>query len=156
MLTHKVRKTMETSVLCWLATADSRGRPNVSPKEVFCAFDDRHLVIANIASPLSAKNIDENPHVCVSLVDILVQKGHKLVGSAINVRRRATGYERWLAPLRPVVADRFPVRSVFVVRVERVAEIVAPSYLLFPESTSESLQIEAAEAAYGVRRLPGA
>ncbi|MFT3669629.1 MAG: pyridoxamine 5'-phosphate oxidase family protein [Pseudoxanthomonas sp.] len=156
MLTDKVRTSMEASVLCWLATADANGQPNVSPKEVFRAFDDRHMVIANIASPVSAKNIEANPRVCVSLVDILVQKGHKIMGSAINVRRHTEDYRKWVAPLLPIVGDRFPVRSVFVIQVERTVEIVAPSYLLFGESTSESSQIEAAEATYGVRRLPGA
>jgi predicted pyridoxine 5'-phosphate oxidase superfamily flavin-nucleotide-binding protein len=45
----------ERSVLCWLATADESGQPNVSPKEVFAVADDKHIVVANIASPGSAK-----------------------------------------------------------------------------------------------------
>jgi len=48
---------LQRSVLCWLATVDAHGQPNVSPKEVFAAFDEKHLVIAHIASPLSVKNI---------------------------------------------------------------------------------------------------
>ncbi|WP_313952801.1 pyridoxamine 5'-phosphate oxidase family protein [Accumulibacter sp.] len=38
MLTDDVLNYIKRSVLCWLATADADGAPNVSPKEVFCAF----------------------------------------------------------------------------------------------------------------------
>ena len=52
-------------VLCWLATVDALGQPNVSPKEVFAVIDEEHLVIAHIASPTSVKNVLQNPKVCV-------------------------------------------------------------------------------------------
>ena len=45
------------SVLCWLATVDDHGMPNVSPKEIFCCHGERELLIANIASPQSVRNI---------------------------------------------------------------------------------------------------
>ena len=83
---------IQRSVLCWLATADAQGQPNVSPKEVFAAFDEQRLVIAHIASPISVKNIQQNPKVCVSLIDIFVQKGWKLIGTAqyVNARNEAS------------------------------------------------------------------
>jgi len=49
--------------MCWLATVDRHGQPNVSPKEIFAAFDSEHLVIANIASPSSVRNFEVN-HWC--------------------------------------------------------------------------------------------
>lgn len=33
---ERLRAAIETSVLCWLATVDADGQPNVSPKEIFC------------------------------------------------------------------------------------------------------------------------
>lgn len=76
---------IQRSVLCWLATADAHGQTNVSPKEVFAAFDEQRLVIAHIASPISLRNIQQNPKVCVSLIDIFVQKGWKLIGQAHEI-----------------------------------------------------------------------
>lgn len=35
MLNPSVRAMARRSVLCWLATAEELGRPNVSPKEIF-------------------------------------------------------------------------------------------------------------------------
>jgi predicted pyridoxine 5'-phosphate oxidase superfamily flavin-nucleotide-binding protein len=51
VLTDEVRQAARRSVLCWLATVDDHGQPNVSPKEVWAIADDQHVVVANIASP---------------------------------------------------------------------------------------------------------
>ena len=69
------------SVLCWLATVDSSGLPNVSPKEVFDLVEGR-IVIANIASPRSSANIRANASACISLLDIFEQKGVRVSGRA--------------------------------------------------------------------------
>jgi predicted pyridoxine 5'-phosphate oxidase superfamily flavin-nucleotide-binding protein len=78
MLSSEVLNYASRSVLCWLATVDENGQPNVSPKEIFAVFDSEHLVIANIASPMSVRNIGVNPRVCVSFIDVFVQKGFKV------------------------------------------------------------------------------
>lgn len=49
MLTDDVLHYIDRSVLCWLATVDATGAPNVSPKEVFCAYGASTLLVANIA-----------------------------------------------------------------------------------------------------------
>jgi hypothetical protein len=154
-LTADVRSAAERAVLCWLATADADGQPNVTPKELFAAFDDRHLVIANIASPRSAANLAVNPRVCVSFVDVFVQKGFKVVGVASDVPPDAPAFEGWVAPLREIAGDRYPIRSLFVVRATEVEAIVAPSYWLFPGETTEASQERAALRAYGVVRPGG-
>ena len=60
MLSSEVQNSAAHSVLCWLATVDGNGQPNVSPKEIFAVFDTEHLVVANIASPTSVRNIEVN------------------------------------------------------------------------------------------------
>ncbi|PRY63407.1 hypothetical protein B0H98_1082 [Vreelandella songnenensis] len=152
MLTPDVHKAVEKSVLCWLATCDEHGQPNVSPKEMFAVADDEHIVVANIASPQSANNIRINPRVCLSFVDVFVQKGFKVVGESIEVKRSAPEYSRWVKPLEAMAGERFPIHSVFVVRVIEVTPIVAPSYRLYPSETTEEAQVESALITYGVSR----
>ncbi|MBN8499485.1 pyridoxamine 5'-phosphate oxidase family protein [Accumulibacter sp.] len=142
----------ERSVLCWLATADEGGQPNVSPKEVFAVVDDEHIVVANIASPGSAKNIHINGKVCLSFIDVFAQKGFKVYGVARDVKPSETEYFRWAEPLRMMVGDRFPIHSVFLVRATAVEPIIAPSYRLYPSETTEASQVQAALCTYGVRR----
>ena len=49
-LNETVRDAARHSVLCWLATADADGLPNVSPKEVWAIADDEHVVVAHIVA----------------------------------------------------------------------------------------------------------
>jgi len=152
LLGSDIRSMAQRSVLCWLATADASGQPNVSPKEIFAILDDEYIVVANIASPVSAKNIRANAKVCLSFIDVFAQKGYKVLGIATEAKPSDAGYARWVEPLRAMAGERFPIHSVFVVRATAVERILAPSYLLYPSETSEATQIESALRAYGVRR----
>lgn len=146
-----VHQMAQRSGLCWLATADAQGRPNVSPKEIFALVDAQHLVIAHIASPVSVRNIATNPQVCVSLVDVFAQKGFKLTGTARVLARGDAEFARWAAPLCAMAGPRFTVQAVLLVRATDVAPILAPSYRLYPEQTTEASQVASAMQRYGVR-----
>lgn len=151
VLTPEIIEAARRSVLCWLATVDAQGQPNVSPKEIFAPFDDTHLVIAHIASPTSVRNLGVQPRVCVSFVDIFTQKGFKLRGTARVVGAADPEFARWSAPLTALAGPRFAVRAAIVIQVAVAEPILAPSYLLFPQQTSEASQVQAAMRSYGVR-----
>ena len=155
MLSPEVQNSAEQSVLCWLATVDGNGQPNVSPKEIFTVFDTEHLVIANIASPTSVRNIEINPLVCVSFVDVFAQKGLKVAGTARNVPRQDAEFSRWAAPLKAKAGPRFPIHSVLVVRATAIDAILAPSYRLYAAETTEQSQMASAMRAYGVQPARG-
>jgi len=151
MLNALVQQSIQSSVLCWLATVDAGGQPHVSPKEVFAAVDERHVVIANIASPHTVRNVASNPKVCVSFVDVFVQKGFKLQGLARTVASGDADYSAWAGPLERMVGGRFKILSVIVVDVLSVDPILAPSYRFYPQDTTEQGQIAAAMRRYGVQ-----
>jgi uncharacterized protein len=150
-LTDAVRASAQGSVLCWLATVDAEGQPNVSPKEVWAIADDQHVVVAHIASPVSARNIAQQPQVCLSFVDVFVQKGFKLKGTAQVVSADDPTFARWAQPLLVMVGQRFVIQSVLVIRVTAVAPIVAPSYRFYADETTEPAQVAAAMRTYGVQ-----
>ena len=146
-----VRASAQRSVLCWLATVDADGQPNVSPKEVWAIADDQHVVVAHIASPVSARNIAQQPQVCLSFVDVFVQKGFKLKGTAQVVAADDPAFARWAQPLLAMVGQRFVIQSVLVIRVTAVAPIVAPSYRFYADETTELAQVASAMRTYGVQ-----
>lgn len=152
MLDEEVIKAIDESVLCWLATVNGKGEPNVSPKEMFIAHGDRHILIANIASPQSVGNIQSNYNVCVSFVDVFKQKGYKIRGVADVIEKNNPGYAAREKTLRTVGAEKFDFKSIIEVQVESVEPILAPSYIFFPE-TSEESQIRDAMRRYGVKPL---
>lgn len=149
LLSPLVKKYIDQSVLCWLATVSTDNQPNVSPKELFTYFDDNTLVIANIASPTTIKNIQQNASVCVSFVDVFVQKGYKLTGKATFIKRSNSDFAAKAKQLKVMAGEAFPVNSLLEISVEKVAEIIAPKYRFYPETT-EAEQIESAYRTYGV------
>lgn len=149
-ITPEVKQAIQRSVLCWVATVDAQGQPHVSPKEVFAVVDDRHVVVANIASPTTVRNVQNNAKVCASFLDIWVQKGVKLLGMARYLLHHEAGFADWAKPLQAQVGDRFPIHGVVVIEVQSVEAIWAPSYRLYPQETTEASQREAACQAYGV------
>jgi predicted pyridoxine 5'-phosphate oxidase superfamily flavin-nucleotide-binding protein len=153
LLNESVREAARRSVLCWLATVDAEGQPNVSPKEVWTIADDQHVVVAHIASPISARNIAQHPRVCLSFVDVFVQKGFKLIGNAREVRANDAEFTDWAEPLLAMVGQRFTIQSVLVVHVKSVSAIVAPSYRFYPDDTTEASQVASAMQAYNVQAV---
>jgi uncharacterized protein len=152
MLTTEVKDYIQKSVLCWLATANAQNQPNVSPKEVFTYLGDSHLLIANIASPISVQNIQENPQVAVSFVDVFVQKGFKLTGIAHIISPQHPDFQAKSQDLRAMFGEGFPILSVIEIEVKSIAKVQAPSYSLVKGTTEES-QIVASHKTYGVKPI---
>ena len=154
-LNDDVKNYIQTSVLCWLATVDAEGCPNVSPKEIFTAYQDTHLIIANIASPNSVRNLLVNKNACVSFIHVLIQKGYKLHGQADIIEPHHAIYSELVQPLELMTKKLFPIHSIIFFKVEKIQAIVAPSYRLIPGTTHES-QVKSAIENYGLKgSLPG-
>jgi predicted pyridoxine 5'-phosphate oxidase superfamily flavin-nucleotide-binding protein len=151
MLDDAVKDYIKRSVLCWLATVDPSGRPNVSPKEAFAAHGDSHLVIANIASPQSVRNLRHNPNACLSFVDVFVQKGFKLRGRAEIIGTRDPAFVDLPRSLVAITKGAFPIHNIIFVKIDEVESILAPSYRMVP-GTAEASQVRSSLDAYGVQR----
>jgi predicted pyridoxine 5'-phosphate oxidase superfamily flavin-nucleotide-binding protein len=149
-LGEAARRDMAAAVLCWLATADARGRPNVSPKEIWAPLGEEAVAVADIASPVTVRNLRANPFACLSFVDVFRQCGWKIEGPARVVARGEPGFAEAGARLLELAGPEFPVRHAVVVEAERVSRILAPSYRIFPDRT-EAEQVRRAHAAYRVR-----
>ncbi len=148
-ISEKIRKAASKSVLCWLASVNPSGMPNVSPKEIFTIHNDKFL-IANIMSPVSEKNVKASSLVCVSFVDILVQKGFQLKGSAEVIEKANDEYGELHAVLEKMTKGLFPIKNIISIEVTEAKEILAPSYVFYPNQTSELEQIKAAKKQYNL------
>jgi len=145
----EIKTAINKSVLCWLATTCKENIPNVSPKEAFKFYGERSIIIANIASPKSIRNIRENENVCVSFIDILVQKGFQIKGKASIMDKKHPEYEVIRNELLALIGDKYPFSSVTKIEIVSAKPIIAPSYILYPEIT-EAEQVESAKRAYGM------
>jgi uncharacterized protein len=152
MIDNDIKKCIDNSVLCWLATCDDELFPNVSPKEMFTYKDESTLLIANLASPNSINNMVKNPNVCVSFIDIFLQKGYKLQGKATIIDKENLEFSSKAKPIIDLFTDQFPIKSIIEIAVTKIDTIQAPSYFLYPERT-EQFQIESAMKTYKVKPL---
>ena len=149
MLTKEIEAAIDDSVLCWLATSAADNMPNVSPKEIFCYFEDDTIIVANIASPQTVKNIRANKNVCISFIDILKQKGFQLKGAAEIIEKSATDFSKMEKMLLHLTEGKFPFATITKITITSSKPIIAPKYLLYPNSTEEQ-QVESAKKSYGL------
>ncbi|EZH75448.1 flavin-nucleotide-binding protein [Aquimarina atlantica] len=147
MLTAEIKKYIDKSVLCWLATSSLDHIPNVSPKEIFTYYNHTTIIIANIASPQTVKNIKENNNVCISFIDVFVQKGFQLKGIAKIITKNDPEYAAMQVPLLQLTGGKFPFATITNIMVKDVKPIIAPKYILYPETTEEQ-QIQSALEQY--------
>jgi len=147
-LTTEIKKYIKQSVLCWLATVSSENIPNVSPKEIFNHYGKDKIIIANIASPQSVKNIKHNENVCVSFIDILVQKGFQAKGKARIIDKTDINFPDMEKILLEMTGGNFPFATITEISITQAKPIVAPSYMFYSETT-EAQQIESAKKTYG-------
>lgn len=147
-LTKDIKDSIDKSVLCWLATASMDNIPNVSPKEIFDYYEPDSIIVANIASPQTVRNIKQNANVCVSFIDILVQKGFQVKGKAEIITKVHADFLEMEQKLTKMTEGKFPFSSITKINIESVKPIMAPKYILYPETTEED-QIKSAKKAYG-------
>jgi predicted pyridoxine 5'-phosphate oxidase superfamily flavin-nucleotide-binding protein len=148
-LNIEIKKCINKSVLCWLATSSTENIPNVSPKEIFNHFGTDRIIIANIASPQTVQNIKQNENVCVSFIDILVQKGFQLKGKAKIIKKTDSEYSEMEKTLVKMTEGKFPFTTITEITIKQVKPIIAPKYILYPETTEQE-QIESAKRLYGI------
>lgn len=148
-LSPEIKHYIDRSVLCWLATTSSEQLPNVSPKEIFNYFGMNQIIVANIASPQTVKNIKENDKVCISFIDILVQKGFQIKGKATIVGKIDANFSAMEKVLTKMTGGKFPFATITCIDIKQVKPIIAPKYVLYPETT-EAEQIESAKKTYGI------
>ena len=147
-LSSEVKAIAEKSVLCWLATVSDQHIPNVSPKEIFSVYGNDTVIIANIASPQTMRNIKQNASVCISFIDILVQKGFQIKGKAEIIGKADPEFTEMEKILTEMTEGKFPFGTITKINIQQVKPIIAPKYVLYPETTEEE-QIDSAKRAYG-------
>jgi len=68
--------------MAWVATASSEGEPNVTAKGTVRVMDDGHVIFADLFSLKTRKNLEQNPRVAVTVMDLATAQGYQVKGSA--------------------------------------------------------------------------
>ncbi len=136
--------------LCFVASLDEDGSPNLSPKGTVRVWDADHLVFADVASPQTVSNVRRDDRVHVNVVDHFARRGWRFAG-----RARITADPAVLDAIRSEYpGEAYPFEQAVLVRVEDARELVSPSYAL--GKTEDELRREYRELADTPSVAPGA
>jgi predicted pyridoxine 5'-phosphate oxidase superfamily flavin-nucleotide-binding protein len=129
ILTDKVQNFVRIQRLGYVATVCPDGTPNLSPKGTLTVWDGDHLVFADLNSPGTVRNLQNNPSIEINVVDEFIRKGYRFKGSA-QVLTGGILYQQILdfyaqkglfdAPRR--------VRAIVLIEVEQVRPLISPGY----------------------------
>jgi predicted pyridoxine 5'-phosphate oxidase superfamily flavin-nucleotide-binding protein len=126
ILTDDMRRLIEEQRLCYVATVDAEGAPNLSAKGTLVVWAPNSLAFADIRSPRTTANLRVNPLVEINVVDPIARKGYRFKGTA-EVHAEGPVFEggKRLYRERGLVN---PMRAIVVITVTRALPMISPAY----------------------------
>ena len=82
MIPQEVKSMFGNHQLCWMATADASGAPNVAPMRQVWWIDERSLVIGDMFMKATAVNIQTTGRMCLAAYSPEAERSWKLTGTA--------------------------------------------------------------------------
>ena len=125
-LTEDMKRVLNEQRLGFIASVCPDGTPNLSPKGTTAAWDDEHIIFADICSPGTIANVQQRPVVEINVVDPVARKGYRFKGPA-TVYKDGPIFEQALAFYRNR-GTISPIQHIVLVKVERAMPLISPAY----------------------------
>jgi predicted pyridoxine 5'-phosphate oxidase superfamily flavin-nucleotide-binding protein len=124
-----MQRVVRQQRLGYVATVNSDGTPNLSPKGTTNVWDDDHLIFADINSPGTIANLRRNPAVEINVVDWFTRKGYRFSGTA-TVHTEGPLFEQGLAFYEQRGSLDAPrrIRAIVLIAVTRARPLISPAY----------------------------
>ena len=122
----EARRVVEGQKLCFVATVNDDGTPNLSPKGTIGVLDGDHLVFGDIRSPRTVQNLRQRPAVEINIVDPISRKGYRFRGAATIVDPGPRFDE--LEPTFRARGLEHAFHCIVVVKVEAAEPVISPAY----------------------------
>lgn len=126
MITQEIKDFLDLHKLGYVATVTSDGKPNISPKGTIIGWTSNILAFADIRSPDTIKNLENNPHIEINVIDPLSRKGFLFRGEA-RVLKYSSLYDEILNHYRSK-GIKSPINSIVLVDVSSVSDVTSPLY----------------------------
>ncbi len=124
MIEDAHKSLIEEVGLCFVATASSDGEPNVSPKGSILVFDDDHLAFAEIMSPGSRANLEQNERVAVYVCRPEKFQGFQFKGTA-ELSKEGPVYDLLAAAIEKKGLKLPPIQNAVKIRVREIRALGA-------------------------------
>ena len=126
MISQEIKDFLDIQKLGYVATVSSDGKPNISPKGTIIAWTSKILAFADIRSPDTMKNLQNNPFVEINVIDPLLRRGYLFQGQARIIKGNSQ-FEEILTHYRKK-GIKSPINAIVLVDVSEVSEVISPLY----------------------------
>lgn len=126
ILTNEIKEFINRQKLGFIATVCPDGTPNLSPKGTTIAWDNDHLVFADIHSPGTINNLLIKPAIEINVVDSFVRKGFRFKRTA-TILSDGKLFDEIVAYYKNKGAI-YLINHIVLVKVERVLPVISPVY----------------------------
>jgi hypothetical protein len=126
VITSEIKNFLDVQKLGYVATVSSDGKPNISPKGTIIAWSSTLLAFADIRSPDTMLNLQNNPFVEINVIDPLSRKGYLFSGTA-KIIKDTPLYDDILTHYRNNDIQS-PINSIVIVDVSSVSTVTSPLY----------------------------
>ena len=126
MISQEIKDFLDLQKLGYVATVSSDGKPNISPKGTIIAWTSKILAFADIRSPDTMKNLQNNPFVEINVIDPLLRRGYLFKGQARIIKGNSQ-FEEILTHYRKK-GIKSPINAIVLVDVSEVSEVISPLY----------------------------
>ena len=125
-ITSEIKTFLNSQKLGFVATVSSDGKPNISPKGTIIPWSDNLLVFADIRSPDTMSNLQNNPFVEINVIDPLSRKGYLFTGTA-EIIKDTPMYVDILNHYR-TNGIQSPINSIVIVSISSISTVTSPLY----------------------------
>ena len=126
VITSEIKNFLDVQKLGYVATVSSDGKPNISPKGTIIAWSSTLLAFADIRSPDTMLNLQNNPFVEINVIDPLSRKGYLFSGTA-KIIKDTPLYDDILTHYRNN-GIQSSINSIVIVDVSSVSTVTSPLY----------------------------
>jgi predicted pyridoxine 5'-phosphate oxidase superfamily flavin-nucleotide-binding protein len=125
-ISDEIKHFLERQKLGFVATISPDNTPNVSPKGTILAWDDEHLIFADIRSPQTISNLENNSSVEINVVDPILRKGYRFKGKGMILKDNEEFSK--ILKFYEEKGIKSKINAVVIVKVDTLSEVTSPLY----------------------------
>ena len=125
-ISEEIKNFVNSQKLGYVATVSKDGTPNLSPKGTIVVISESTLAFADIRSPQTIQNLQDNPSVEINVVDPFQRLGYRFKGEG-KIISEGSEFDKILDYYENA-GIKSKINSVVVVDVKSMSEVTSPSY----------------------------
>lgn len=125
-ITNEIKSFLKQQKLGFVATINKNNTPNLSPRGTIFAWDDEHIIFADIKSPQTTKNLEKNSMIEVNVINPITRKGILLSGSTVILKEGKEFSQ--ILDFYKKQGIQSKISAVIKVKVNEIQEITSPLY----------------------------